>query len=217
MICAARVPSVPSALETSASTQSVAPPLAPRTGTQRRVPVPRTGTQPQRRIHPARTGTKPQRRIDRLRSVPRAAAAASAPHARLGSGVVLTGLVLAGVGAATHSSLMLAPFVATASLVHAAPHSPAARSRNIVGGHVIGASLGVAAGVAFGASALAVVGAAGLVAVLLMALDLDHPPAVAMAVVALQTPTPSAIGIALLGALTMAATVRALAPALHRR
>lgn len=153
---------------------------------------------------------------------PRIAPAASArlvslaPHARLGAGVLLTGLVLAAVGAATHSSLLVAPFAATAALKHAAPHSPIARPRNVIGGYLIGAAVGVALGVFVGHGPVAVAAAAAIAAVLMLAADVEHPPAAAMAVVALTTPTPWVLQVAAAGAFTMTATMVVLAPMLHR-
>lgn len=143
-------------------------------------------------------------------------AAGRSPHARLGAGVVLTGLVLAGVGDATHSSLVLGPFAATASLKHTAPRSEVVRPRTIVGGYLVASLIGVAAGLVFGPTALATVGAAALAAVVLLALGLEHPPAVAMTVVAVQAATPHVIAIALVGTITMVLTMAVLAPALHR-
>ncbi|MDQ8045797.1 MAG: HPP family protein [Solirubrobacteraceae bacterium] len=146
----------------------------------------------------------------------RAAAGATAPHARLGVGVVATGLVLAGVGAATHASMIIGPFAATASLKHAAPRNPLVQPRNIVGGYLVGTLVGVAAGLVFGPTVIATIGTAALAAVLLMALGVEHPPAIAMAVVAVQAPTAHVIQIALVGAIAMVLTMAALAPALHR-
>jgi CBS-domain-containing membrane protein len=150
---------------------------------------------------------------------PRAAAqhaARALPHARLGTGVLLTGLVLAGVGALTHSTLVIAPFAATATLKHAAPSSPLVQPRNIVGGYLTGAAIGLSLGLLLGGGALAAVAAAALAAVVMLALRIEHPPAVAMAVVALQTPSPAVLQVAAAGAITMTLTMAALAPLLHR-
>lgn len=139
------------------------------------------------------------------------------PHARLGSGVLLTGLALAAAGAVTHSSLLIAPFAATAALKHAAPHSPLARPRNVIGGYVVGALVGLAFGLLVGGGTVAMAGAAALAAVVMLTLDVEHPPAVAMAVVALQTPTPWAMQVAAAGAVVITLTTVVLAPALHQR
>lgn len=153
----------------------------------------------------------------RVPVVPRPLVSDLAPHARLGTGVLLTGLVLAAVGALTHSSLLVAPFAATAALKHAAPHSPIARPRNVVGGYVVGAVVGMVVGLLAGDGTVAMAAAAALAAVAMLALDVEHPPAVAMAIVALQTPTPWILEVAAAGAVTMTLTTMLLAPALHRR
>lgn len=131
--------------------------------------------------------------------------------------MLLTGLALAGAGALTHSSLLIAPFAATAALKHAAPHSPIARPRNVIGGYLVGALVGLAVGLAVGGGTIAMAGAAALAAVAMLALDVEHPPAVAMAVVALQAPTPWVLQVAAAGAITITLTTVVLAPTLHRR
>jgi CBS-domain-containing membrane protein len=130
--------------------------------------------------------------------------------------VLLTGLLLAGAGAVTHSSLLIAPFAATAALKHAAPHSPLARPRNIIGGYVVGALVGLALGLCVGGGPVAMAAAAAVSAVVMLSLDVEHPPAVAMAVVALGTPTPWAVQIAAAGAVVMTLSMVVLAPLLHR-
>ncbi len=139
------------------------------------------------------------------------------PHARLGSGVLLTGLALAAAGAVTHSSMLIAPFAATAALKHAAPHSALARPRNVIGGYLAGALVGLAVGLVAGESTVAMAAATALAAVVMSTLDIDHPPAVAMAVVALQAPTPWALQVAAAGAITVTLSTVVLAPTLHRR
>lgn len=150
---------------------------------------------------------------------PRIAALAQrvGPPARLGAGVLATGLALAAVGAVTDSSLLLAPFAATAALKHAAPHSPLARPRNVIGGYLLGAAVGVALGSFIGHGPVAVAAAAALAAVLMLAADVEHPPGVAMAVIALTTPTPWVLQVAAAGAVTMTLSMVVLAPTLHRR
>lgn len=135
--------------------------------------------------------------------------------ARLGAGVGLSACALAAVGAATSSSLLVAPFAASAALKHAAPHGPLARPSNVVGGYVLGALVGVAVGLTLGSGLVAVAVATALAAVLMMALRVEHPPAVAMTFVALHTPGLWPIEVALAGSLTLVATMKLLAPALH--
>lgn len=128
-----------------------------------------------------------------------------------------SGLALAAVGAATSSSILLAPFAASAALKHAAPHKPDARPLNVIGGYLIGATVGVGAGFALGQGVAAVLVASTVTAVLLVAADLEHPPAVAMALVALTEPGLWPLQAALAGSVTLTATMALLAPSLHGR
>ncbi len=134
---------------------------------------------------------------------------------RLGAGVGLSACALAAVGAATSSSLLAAPFAASAALKHAAPHGPLARPRNVIGGYLVGAVVGVAVGLTLGSGLAAVAVATALAAVLMMALHVEHPPAVAMTFIALHTPGLWPIEVALAGSATLVLTMFLLAPALH--
>lgn len=135
--------------------------------------------------------------------------------ARLGTGVGLSACALAAVGAATSSSLLVAPFAASAALKHASPHGPLARPRNVIGGYVVGAVVGVAVGAVLGSGLVAVAVATALAAVVMIALHVEHPPAVAMTFVALHAPGMWPIEVALAGSVTLVATMLLLAPALH--
>ena len=151
------------------------------------------------------------------RSVPRPPRPLTAHAARVGAGVLLTltGLVVA--GAATHSSLIVAPFAATAALKHAAPHARLARPRNVIGGYLIGASAGFGVGLLAPGPGIATAIAAGLAATAMSRLDVEHPPAVAMAVIAVELPVPWMLQVAAAGALVMTASTVLLSPLLHRR
>jgi CBS-domain-containing membrane protein len=140
-----------------------------------------------------------------------------APHARLGAGVAASAGALAAVGGATSSSLLLAPFVATAALKHSLPGHTFARPRNVIGGYAVGALIGTAAGLALGGGWLAIALGASVAAVVLVALDLEHPPAVAMAVIALQAPGVWPLEVALAGSVTLVLTMALLGPSLHGR
>lgn len=137
-------------------------------------------------------------------------------EARLGAGVLLALLALVGAGAATHSSLLLAPFAATAALKHAAPRGPLARPRNVIGGYLVGAAAGIVVGLLAPAGSIGPAVAAGIAAVAMARLDLDHPPAVAMAVIATAQPVPSVVQAAAAGAVVITASTVLLAPLLHR-
>lgn len=136
---------------------------------------------------------------------------------RVGIGVVLAICALLLVGSLAHASLLLAPFAATAALKHAAPHSPLARPRSVVGGYLVGAVVGCGIGALLPGSDLAVAAAAGISAALMVRLDVEHPPAAAMAVVAAQLAVPSVVQVAAAGAIVLTASTVVLAPVLHRR
>lgn len=135
--------------------------------------------------------------------------------ARLGLGVAISACALAAVGTATSSSLLVAPFAASAALKHAAPHGPLARPRNVIGGYLVGATVGVVIGFTLGSGFAAIAVAAALAAVLMMALHVEHPPAVAMTLIALPIPGPWPIEVAAAGSITLVLTMMLLAPTLH--
>ena len=135
--------------------------------------------------------------------------------AQLGVGVAISACALAAVGTATSSSLLVAPFAASAALKHAAPRGPLARPRNVIGGYLVGATVGVAVGLTLGSGFAAIAIATALAAVLMMALHVEHPPAVAMTLIALQTPGAWPIEIAAAGSVTLVLTMLLLAPTLH--
>jgi CBS-domain-containing membrane protein len=122
---------------------------------------------------------------------------------------------LALVGGVTSSSILLAPFAASAALKHSMPTSRAARPGNVIAGYLMGALVGVAAGFALGDGWVAIVVAASVAAVTLVALDLEHPPAVAMAIIALHSPGLWPVEAALAGSVTLVLTMTLLAPKLH--
>jgi CBS-domain-containing membrane protein len=146
-------------------------------------------------------------------------AAALAPHARLGAGVFCSALVLALVGGAVGTPLLIAPLVATAALKHAAPHDPGVAPRRVLLGHLLGATTGVAAGALLGEGAVAIALAAAGAGVLMLALDVAHAPGVATAYVAVQQHADHwfPLQVALAGAAVLVATTVVLSPILHGR
>ncbi|MBO9534366.1 MAG: HPP family protein [Solirubrobacteraceae bacterium] len=141
----------------------------------------------------------------------------SAHAARLAAGVLGALLGLVALGALTHASLLIAPFAATAALGHASPHARGARPRNVIGGYAIGAAIGLAVGMLAPGDAVGAAVAAAFSASLMGQLDLEHPPAVAMTVLAVQQPVPWVLGVAAAGAVAVTASTVVLAPLLHRR
>lgn len=141
------------------------------------------------------------------------------PVARLGAGVGASALALAAIGGAIGAPLLIAPFAATASIKHAAPDSPMAAPRSVVGGHLLGALLGVAVGALLGEAALAMAFAATAASMLMMGLRILHPPAIATTLIALQQHGDHwfPIQVALAGAATLVLAAVLLSPLLHGR
>lgn len=87
------------------------------------------------------------------------------------------------IGEMAGTPLLMAPLGASAVLLIAAPHSPLARPRNQIGGHMIAATVGLAAillpvdGVWIAACAVA------LTVMLMMVFGVEHPPAGAVPLV----------------------------------
>lgn len=80
---------------------------------------------------------------------------------------------------------LIGSFGATAVLVYGAPQAEFSRFRNVVGGHVLSAMLGVIAASTFGANTAVAAGIAVALAVVAMALThTTHPPGGATALIA---------------------------------
>jgi CBS-domain-containing membrane protein len=94
-----------------------------------------------------------------------------------GLGGALTIGVLAALHAAETLPLLIPPFGASCVLVFGAPASPFARPRNVIGGHLISAAMGLGAVAAFGAGPLAIALGVGLAIAAMMLSDTVHPPA----------------------------------------
>jgi len=141
------------------------------------------------------------------------------PVARLGAGVGASALALAAIGGAIGAPLLIAPFAATASIKHAMPESPMAAPRSVVGGHLLGALVGVAVGTLLGEAALAMAFAATAAAMLMMSLQILHPPAIATTLIALQQHGDHwlPVQVALAGAATLILAAIVLSPLLHGR
>jgi len=74
-------------------------------------------------------------------------------------------------------TLLAASFGASCVLVFATPQSPLARPKNVIGGHLISAFVGLVLFVLLGASPLAMALGTGLAIALMQATDTLHPPA----------------------------------------
>jgi CBS-domain-containing membrane protein len=94
-----------------------------------------------------------------------------------GAGAFLTILLLAELTAWAGVPLLIAPFGASCVLVFALPQSPLARPRNVIGGHLISATIGLLALQVLGPSPLAYAVSVGLATMAMVLTDTVHPPA----------------------------------------
>jgi len=94
-----------------------------------------------------------------------------------GLGGFLTISVLATINASDALPLLIAPFGASCVLVFGAPASPFARSRNVIGGHLVTALMGLCAVSVLGAGPLGIAVGVGLAIAAMMLTDTVHPPA----------------------------------------
>lgn len=85
--------------------------------------------------------------------------------------------MLALVGQGIQQTLLIAPFGASCVLLFAAPESPFAQPRNLVGGHLLTASVGMAMLWIAGNGILSTGLAVGLVIALMEQTGTVHPPA----------------------------------------
>jgi CBS-domain-containing membrane protein len=100
-------------------------------------------------------------------------------------GIALCGLLSAAVFEPREATLLIGSFGASAVLVYAAIRSPLAQPRNLVGGHVVSALVGVACARAFGDTPwlAAALGVSLAIAAMLLTRTL-HPPGGATALIA---------------------------------
>ncbi|QYJ75598.1 HPP family protein [Shewanella sp. FJAT-52076] len=88
-------------------------------------------------------------------------------------GVLLLGLL----GQTTGATWLMAPFGATCVILFAAPGSPLAQPRNVIGGHLIAATIGLAALYGLGDSLWVMALAVGLSILVMQVFRAVHPPA----------------------------------------
>ncbi|WP_072390780.1 HPP family protein [Hyphomicrobium sp. CS1GBMeth3] len=119
--------------------------------------------------------------LDRVKSAPWLAAGLA------GFGGFLTIALLASLNAADILPLLIAPFGASSVLVFGAPQSPFARPRNVIGGHVVAAVMGLVAVSLLGPGPLAMALGVGLAIAAMMVSDTVHPPAGANPIVVALT------------------------------
>ncbi|MFY8350680.1 HPP family protein [Pseudoalteromonas sp. SSM20] len=77
----------------------------------------------------------------------------------------------------TNVALLMAPFGATAVLVFGVPESPLAQAKNVIGGHLITASIGIAFTLYIGVSPFTLALATGCAVTAMLLTKTTHPPA----------------------------------------
>lgn len=107
-----------------------------------------------------------------------------------GLGATLAMMAIAGISAVAEAPLLIPPFGASCVLAFALPESPLAQPRNLIGGHVLSALVGLAVFHAVGAEPWAVALAVGLAIMGMQLTGTLHPPAGATPIVAMMTAAP---------------------------
>ena len=107
-----------------------------------------------------------------------------------GLGGFLAIAVLAGLGAIAAAPLIIAPFGASSVLLFSIPASPLAKPRNVIGGHVISALVGLLALAILGASPLSMAAGVGVAIVAMRLTGTTHPPAGANPIVIIAAGAP---------------------------
>ncbi|HZC18028.1 MAG TPA: HPP family protein, partial [Caulobacteraceae bacterium] len=94
-----------------------------------------------------------------------------------GLGGTLAIFILAEASDLAHAALLIAPFGASCVLVFALPQSPLAQPRNVIGGHLISAVVGLAAYALLGAHPWSFAIGVGLAIAAMQITGTVHPPA----------------------------------------
>jgi len=93
----------------------------------------------------------------------------------LGGFIAIMGLLL--LTSLTQQPLLMAPFGATCVLLFAASSSPLAQPRNVIGGHLVSAFIGLIALQVFGDHDIVIAASIGLAIVAMQYFRVVHPPA----------------------------------------
>lgn len=107
------------------------------------------------------------------------------PAALSGAGGFITIYILSQLSIGLDAVLLVAPFGASCVLVFALPQSPLAQPKNVIGGHLISAFIGIAVFALMGAQPVSFALAVGLAIAAMQATGTLHPPAGADPIVAL--------------------------------
>lgn len=104
-----------------------------------------------------------------------------------GSGAALAIGLLGWMNLSWHAALVMAPFGASCVLLFSLPHSPLARPKNVLGGHLLAACVGLAVSWLPLPVELQMALGVGLAIALMQQLDIIHPPAGANPLLILMT------------------------------
>jgi CBS-domain-containing membrane protein len=103
--------------------------------------------------------------------------------------VILTSLLA--VAAMMHSAVILTSWASSIALILSAPDTPAARSRRIIGGHIVSAIVGTGLAAISGHSMWMIAVSVPLAIVITHCCDVLHPPAIANSAIPFSISIPS--------------------------
>jgi CBS-domain-containing membrane protein len=91
--------------------------------------------------------------------------------------VTITLLILGSLASATDLRLLIPPFGASSVLIFAFPHSPYAKIKSLMGGHLIASAIGISINYFFPGSLMATAFAVGISLMVMLLTDTFHPAA----------------------------------------
>jgi CBS-domain-containing membrane protein len=109
------------------------------------------------------------------------------PSLVAGLGGMLAIWLLAHLSQTVEQALLIAPFGASCVLLFALPHSPLAQPKNVIGGHLLSASVGLLVLMLIGPGALACGMGVGMAIAVMRFTGTLHPPAGATPLVVIMT------------------------------
>ena len=116
---------------------------------------------------------------------------------------VATLLALVAIGVDLHEIVLIPPLAASMALIAGAPSLPLAQPRNVIGGQLVSAAVGLIVAAAAGSSLWLAAVAGGLALGAMLLLRVSHSPAAATAVIAVLTAPAPLLFLSLLGLATV--------------
>ncbi|WP_041522673.1 HPP family protein [Gilvimarinus agarilyticus] len=102
-----------------------------------------------------------------------------------GLGAALAIAILAAIERSLPAAVLMAPFGASAVLIFGLPDSPLAQAKNVVGGHLLTATIGLGVNTLLGVTPLSLALATGLAVSAMLLTRTTHPPAGANPILAM--------------------------------